>query len=422
LNCRALAAAAAIVCGTAAANNGLNMIGFGAESVGMGGADVAVARDTSALNTNPAGITQLKRPAFDGDAAVAFATYVGHSDTFRNDQRVDNAVIPAGSFGYTIPLDRQVVVGFGLFAQGGAGNVYKNLQTPFGTTDELSSQIGFLKLSMAVAWQLTEKLSIGVSVPVAAIVAKQRVFPKTSSSNSADPTPGFFGLDLKNARGAGAGVQLGALWHAAPALTLGVMGASRIRLTADKGTAAVNMTAIGLGVVNYANARLEGFALPAEVAVGAAWQADAHTLVSLKIAELWWSSALRDTSLTLSQPDNPAAPQVLAQTAMVNARDQTVAAVGVAHTLDSGTTLYGGFNYGRNPIPSQNLTPLIAAIGESHLTGGFAAPAASGWIVSGAFEYLLRKTVTYINPVSPLGRSEERLGYVALHLMLSRRW
>ena len=185
---RTLAAAAAVIaCGTAGANNGLNMIGFGAESVGMGGADVAVARDTSALNTNPAGITQLKRPAFDGDAAFAFATYVGHSDAFGNNQRVDNVVIPAGSFGYTVPLDRTGGVGIGLFAQGGAGNVYKNLQTPFGTTDELSSQIGFLKLSTAVAWQLSEELSIAVSVPVAAIVAKQRVFPKTSFHRSAEP-------------------------------------------------------------------------------------------------------------------------------------------------------------------------------------------------------------------------------------------
>ena len=152
-----------------------------------------------------------------------------------------------------------------------------------------------------------------------------------------------------------------------------------------------------------------------------AWQANAHTLVSLKVAELWWSSALRDTALTLSKPDNPAAPQVLAQTATVNARDQTVAAVGVAHTLDSGTTLYAGFNYGRNPIPLQNLTPLIAAIGEGHLTGGFAAPVAPGWIISGAFEYLLRKTVSYINLASPLGPREGRSGDVALHCRLGRR-
>ena len=39
------------------ASNGLNLIGFGAESYIMGGADLAVARDTTAMNTNPAGLS-----------------------------------------------------------------------------------------------------------------------------------------------------------------------------------------------------------------------------------------------------------------------------------------------------------------------------------------------------------------------------
>ncbi len=41
------------------ATNELNIIGFSAESDGMAGADVAVARDNAALNINPAGLTQI---------------------------------------------------------------------------------------------------------------------------------------------------------------------------------------------------------------------------------------------------------------------------------------------------------------------------------------------------------------------------
>ena len=417
-----LAVIAWAVSGPANANNGLNMIGFGAESIGMGGADVAVARDTGALNTNPAGITALKRPAFDGDAAVAFATNVAHADILGNDQRVDNWYIMAGSFGFTAPLAPGLVAGIGVFAQGGAGNVYKNLRTPFDTTDELSAQIGFAKLAPALAWQATDELSVAVSVPIAAILAKQRVFPNASVYNPANPTQNFFGLDLKNARGVGAGVKLGALWHASPALSIGLTGSSRINLTADDGNATVNMTAAGLGIVHYGAARLEGFALPPEVAVGAAWQVTDRTLISAEITQLWWSNALRSTSLTLTQPDNPDAPPVLSQTAVVNARDQTVFAAGIAHELDNQLTLYGGLNYGRNPIPPENLTPLIAAIGEWHITGGFRTPLDPGWAVSGAFEYLLPKTIQYDNRASPLGPSTERVSYIAFHLMLSRRW
>jgi hypothetical protein len=42
--------------------------------------------------------------------------------------------------------------------------------------------------------------------------------------------------------------------------------------------------------------------------------------------------------------------------------------------------------------------------------------------VSGALEYLIPRSVRYDNPSSPLGPSTERLSYLALHLMVSRRW
>jgi long-chain fatty acid transport protein len=408
--------------GSALASNGLNMLGFGTESVGMGGADTAVARDTNALNTNPAGIAQIRQRAFDGYLSVAHALDVAHADALGNDRLVDNRFIPLGDFGYTAPIGERLTAGIGVFAQGGAGGVYKGLATPFGTTDELSARIGFGKLSPAIAWQATEALSLAFSLPVAAILADQRVFPNTSAYNAADPARSFFGLDLRNARGAGVGAKLGVLWRASHALSLGATAATRIALPARDGHANVNMTAVGLGIVRYNDAQLDGFALPPEVAVGAAWQATARLLVSAKIAWLGWSHALRATTLTLSQPDNPSAPQTLSQTAPVDARDQWVFALGLAYASSASLTFYGGINYARSPIPPQNLTPLLAPIGELHLTAGFKRALSPAWSISGALEYLAPNEVSYNNPVSPLGPSTERLSYVALHLMLGRRW
>ena len=51
--------------GPALANNGLNMIAFSAEGVGMGGADVPVAREALSLSVNPAGLSQLERRQFE---------------------------------------------------------------------------------------------------------------------------------------------------------------------------------------------------------------------------------------------------------------------------------------------------------------------------------------------------------------------
>ena len=57
-----------------------------------------------------------------------------------------------------------------------------------------------------------------------------------------------------------------------------------------------------------------------------------------------WSHALRSTTITLTEPDNRAAPQTLAQTAAVEARDQWVFAIGTAYAATNSLTLYGGIN------------------------------------------------------------------------------
>jgi long-chain fatty acid transport protein len=67
---------------TSFATNGLNQIGFGTESVGMGGADIAVARDTSALNTNPAGLSQIKNNLIDLNGAIVYTKNIKHKDQF----------------------------------------------------------------------------------------------------------------------------------------------------------------------------------------------------------------------------------------------------------------------------------------------------------------------------------------------------
>ena len=417
-------AATAVVPFCAMATNGLNLIGFGTESVAMAGADTAVARDTSALNTNPAGLAQLARPAFDGYLAAAFSLDVGHSDSLGNNRQVDNHVIPLGGFGISSPwAGGQGVVGLGFFAQGGAGAVYKSLRTPFGTDDELSGLIGIVRVTPGLAWRLSDELTLGAAAPLNVIVVKQRVFPGTSALNTNNPAQSFFGLKLDGVQGAHLGLRLGAMWKPDAAWTFGASYSPKTKLDAKRGDAEVNFSAIGLGVVPYGNARIEGFALAREIALGAAWQASARTLVSLKLAHLDWSNAIRNVTVTLSEPGNAAAPAQISQTARVDWRDQTVTAIGVAQALSDKLTAYAGFNHARNPAPSETLTPLLAAIRTRHATSGFTYRVDDGWLASGAIEYQFRNRVVYNNPNIPLGApAEERSRYVALNCMLSRRW
>jgi long-chain fatty acid transport protein len=403
----------------ALASNGLNLIGFGTESVSMGGADTAVARDTTALNTNPAGLTRLTRPRLDTYNGLAVALDVGHSDALGNDVGVSNRFIPLGGGGYAQPLGHGITAGVGVFAQGGAGNVYRNVHTGFGNNDELSALFGILKLSAGAAWKPVDTLALGIAASAIYSRIDQQLFPDTSV---AGPSP-FFGLQLKGVRGINGTVRAGMLYTPTPRWTFGLTFAPKATLTMDRGRAIVNMTAVGLGNVVYHDVRASGMALPREVDVGIAWQATPRTLVAAKLAWLDWSHSMRHTTLTLRAPETAAAPAVIQNVAPLDWRNQTVIAVGVAHALDDATTLRAGFNYGRNPAPAATMNPLLASIGERHFTAGASHRMDPEWEESAAVEYLPTARIHYSNPLAPLGiDAEERTHYVAIHGMLTRQW
>ena len=400
------------------AGNGLIPIGFGFESSMMGGADVAVARDTTALITNPAGLSQIKRPALDIYSATSYNLDVGHRDPI-NDVRVSNHFGSVGGLGYSQPLgSSNVTLGFGAFVQGGTVN-YDRLATGFGNNDELSGVFGVVNFTAGAAWQLTEKLAVGASVSALYSRVEQKMFPNTSVLG---PTP-LFGFQLKGVDGINPGFRMGAQYKPDARWTWGALFAAKSKLTMDGGSASVNLTAAGLGVVNYNSVRLSGLALPYTVAAGVAWQATERTLLSFKLEWLNWADALKSSTQTLSSPSQAGAPATIVSQSALDWKNQTVFAVGVAHQLDERTTLRAGFNYGANPLPAQTMTPLLAPIGEQHYTAGGSHRFDGGWELGGGLEYQPSNRVSYSNPQTPLGvNAQERNKYLTAHLMLSRRW
>ena len=405
------------------ATNGLSAIGFGTESLGMGGADLAVARDTSALNTNPAGLIQIPGSRLDLDNTAVFAVNVRHRDNFGNDVGVKNSPIFLGTVGYARHLDNHpVVVGIGLFIQGGAGYEYPELNTAFGTRDELSSLFGILKLSTGVAWRASDALSLGASVALTYARLDQRVFPNTSVSNP-DPTQSFFGFELQDMEGFSRGYKLGAQYKLTDRMTLGVAYTGKTKLDLEDGQLVSNFSALGLDRVTYKDVKATGLNLAQEIGLGLAIRATDKLLVSFEVNWLNWSDAVQRSTLTARNPDNPAAPPTLSITASQDWRDQTVIAAGFAYMASDKLILRGGYNYARDPIPDRNLNPVLATIGEHHLTLGMGYQLGRFWRADGAIEYSFNSAVTYTNPALPFGpEATEEDEYVAFHVRLSRQW
>jgi len=418
----ATALLAALAAAPAAANNGLNLIGFGTESVGMGGADIAVGRDTTALNTNPAGIALLRGEALDVFVEVANSRQ-RHADSFGNDNGVSNEFIGLGGFGWTRPIaGTELVAGIGLFGQGGAGFVHRGLATAFGTRDSTALVFGIGRLTPAIGWRVNERLSLGFALPITLARAKQEFFPRTSVFTG-DAATSFFGLDITGLQARRVSVRLGARYQATPTLTLAAVYGSKTPLPLDGGRLDADQSALGLGTVRYRHVRFTGFALPAEWGAGLAWQATPRTLLSVEATRLQWSGALKRATLRATVPSDAAAPPVLELVQPLDWRDQTVLAVGVSHDLDERWRLYGGLNHAANPVPAHTTSPLLAPIGEWHLTGGARWRFAPGWELSGTLEYLKPITVRYTNPLLPFGPDARATSaYLAGHVMVGRRW
>jgi long-chain fatty acid transport protein len=364
----------------AQASNGLNLIGYGAESVAMAGADVAIAADSLALNTNPAGIARLGPRAFDLHNALAHALDVAHADGFGNDRSVSNRFIPAGGMGYVRrPEGSRCAWGVAFFGQGGAGFVYEDLNTLFGTVDELSSLVRIARLSPGLACETDGGVHVGGALALNHADIRQKVFPGTSVGS-------FFGSDLRDASGWGATVKLGVLVPFSDTLTVGASFTPKVRLALRGGRLVSNQTGAGRGLVTYREVEIDGLALPDEASLGVAWRLDPDWLVSAELTWLDWSGAATRSTLTATRPDDPAAPPISA-TSTLDWRDQFVLALGVAWRLDPTTTLYARLNGARNPIPPGHLSPLLA------IAKGFGqiVPAAHSGAVLGAAAAISRK-------------------------------
>jgi long-chain fatty acid transport protein len=145
--------------------------------------------------------------------------------------------------------------------------------------------------------------------------------------------------------------------------------------------------------------------------------------LSVKAAWLNWSDSLGTSTLSASNPDNALAPQTLSAPSTNNWSNQRVFAIGAAIDLSPAVTLRAGYNYGRSPVPLDNLNPLLAAIGERHFTAGLAHKLTPGWSITYGIEVQQSANPKYNNPTLPFGaNAQEQSNFPAFHFMSSHRW
>ncbi len=396
--------------------------GYGSEALGMAGADVAVARDTNAINTNPAGLTQIRHRAFDAQIQPYISGFK-HEDSLGNNELLTDPIgaLTAAGFASRFTSHPDWVWGLGMYGQGGTSVGYDNLLTEYGNRDIVSANIGVLKLAGSLAWKVRENLSVGTTLGLFYSFGRQKFFPETSDNS--DPTAPFFGLRFDDGSGISGNILVGIQYQPKEQWTVGLVYTSKTDLRLTGGTATLNFESVGLGRVHYDNARLEGFALPQQIDLGVAWRPDARWLVSAEFNWLDYSRALSSSRFRADTPNNPGAPANIDSVTQLRWRDQYVYAFGLAYTLSDKTILRSGFNVENNPVRGETATPPLGLGQERSISIGFGHELESGWHFDAAFEYQLPSTHSYSNPELPLGEKvDNRYALYDFMFSIARRW
>jgi len=377
----------------AGATNGMDMIGYGTRSIGMGGADVAVAGDAGNVSGNPAAVSEATPSSANIGLTLLMPKMSVTHNTPSGPDSVDGEAqyFPMPQIGWVHRLkDSGLALGFGLYAQGGMGVDFEGLNTGMGTTDKLTSQVSFLRFNPLVSYKLNDAVTLGGTLMVGYSQCKFSVYPDTYSAGpdgKAGTGDDFAGMDVSGLKSFGFAGRVGAQVKVGSMVRLGATYTSESTIKLDSGTAKLNF---GGMKVNY-DASMEDFTWPQEFEAGVAVTPAKGLTVAADVKWINWSATIDQPKLKISNPDQPV-PMTSRDISFDMAwDDQWVYAIGVEYVLNPMHTLRAGYNFGKSPVPDANLNPLFPATVEQHVTLGYGLTLGQ-WGINLAYEHAFENT------------------------------
>ena len=392
------------------ATNGMYMAGYGAETIGRGGANLAVADRALALNFNPAGITQLQGNHYTVNFSVlAPELHFKNMVNASLDGKDDYFAMPA--FGYVRSgKETPWSFGVGFIGQGGMGATFDDQNTFFGTRDGTYSEVRFATLSPTVAYAFGEDMAVGLALNLGYADASFRFFPETSFFNQQAPEMSFFGVNLLRAGGVQYNLRAGWWWRPHPRFSIGAIYQTETEAQFEGGDMWINFRSHPmLGDKVLYDAEIDGFTFAAQAGIGFALRPSSDWIVALDVKRYYWDAALDTITVTGSNPSTPGAPPTVTLPFVFDWEDQWVVALGADYRLSDRVTLRAGYNWGENPVPSRTLTPLFPAITEDHVSVG-AGILKGNTVFDIALEHAFETTQVNQNPnpmVNPFGPGAE---------------
>ena len=395
---------------TAHATNGMNPIAFGARSAGMGGADIAMARDIAAMNTNPGGITRVSEVGVSLSLLMPSMTLDDEVTTPQGTMTLNDGLegesqrFPLVNAGFALNVWDNLSVGLALVAQGGMGVEFKGVSTmvdddpqqpiasqPTPAQYGIDSQVAYMKLTPTIAYKLADlggmmDLSVGVAANVG--------FAQMRFNHSGFQFPEMDGDHVYTAHE----VDFESDWATGYAIRVGLLAEF---LEGD--------LAVGLSYQTQADITFEGtstfdggleydsevdFAWPQEIGLGLAGKPIDPLTLAIDVRWINWAETM-DTVTITGKAKGQAPPGYEAQHMPFQLKwdDQLVVAVGAQYQIIDILAVRMGYNWGKSPVTEAGINPIFPAVAVHHVTGGLSVEIIEGLRADVALEVALENSV-----------------------------
>jgi long-chain fatty acid transport protein len=400
---------------TGFATNGYQLIGIGSYQKSLAGAVTALPGSNMTAVTNPAGMIRIghradfSMEAFMPERDTDFSAFGGNS------LESESKIYGIPSIGWNGPVgDRDdLVFGGGMYGTSGMGVDYSPVLMapayPPVTTNPVYfdgySSIAFWQMAPALAWQVTEKLSLGASfnIDFQQVAFRQRIMEDTDTVPDQRGDTVLMNFDLgRSASSFGFGISLGALYNINDMVTVGASYKSKQFFSElEYQLADGDMTPFGGSPLPAGKYSLE-LDFPQQAAIGVAVHVTPALSVAADVKWIEWSDTMGKLAVkgpgTVTRMDP-------------GWDDQFVYAVGLAFKVNDHFNLRIGFNYGESPIDETNAASnlILPAVTETHYTAGADFKFNDHWDIGFHYMYVPENDVTAITG-EKISLSEQSVG------------
>jgi long-chain fatty acid transport protein len=378
----------------AQATNGYFAHGYGVKASGMAGAGIALPQDAIAAAMNPAGMAMLGNRLDFGltwfhpeRQSQLVGSPLPFNGTVYEGNESSDFFIP--EFGYNQMLNNAMSLGISVYGNGGMNTDYDKPFPLFGSTRP-GVDLAQLFIAPTLGYKITPEHAVGVSLNL----AWQRFKSYGLENFTAPSGPQQFSAYPANVTNNGYedsygyGFRIGYLGQFTPNFALGVTYQSKTWMTE-------------LDKYKGLFAEQGGMDIPANYGIGIAVTPMAGLTVAFDVLRIEYSG--------IKSVNNPLLPNLFQAQLGTDGgagfgwQDVTAYKLGVQYAINPQWTVRGGYNYGKQPIPSDQtfFNFLAPGVVEDHWTLGATWTLANKSELSFSFMYAPTVKVNGENSIPP---------------------